>query len=73
MNQAQKVNDLKKIIAPKSLTTLNSTGSQHFLPQVVLVVTNRTIPLGDSLVLTHQNLLGNLVEQTVYNVSITGK
>lgn len=43
---------------------LNSTGCQHLLAEVVLVVADRSGPRLDGLVLAHQNLLGNTVEQS---------
>ena len=49
---------------------LDSTGANHLLPQVVLVLTNGAIPPSHSLVLAHHDVLGNLVEQSVCKVSI---
>jgi hypothetical protein len=41
---------------------LDSTGVNHFLPQVVLVLGYRAVPGLDRLVLAHENLLGDSVE-----------
>jgi len=49
-------------ILPLIVIPSNSTGGNHLLPQVILVLTDRAIPWLDSLVLAHQNLLGNLVK-----------
>lgn len=36
----------------------------HLLSQVVLVLGNTAVPSGDGFVLTHHDVLGNLVEQS---------
>lgn len=41
------------------------TGCQHLLAQVVLVLPDRAVPRLDGLVLAHQDLLCNLVQQSV--------
>jgi len=43
---------------------LDSTGCQHLLAEVVLVVADRSRPRLDSLVLANQNFLGDTVEQS---------
>jgi hypothetical protein len=43
---------------------LDSSGSQHLLPQVVLVLADRARPLSDGLVLADHDVLGDLVEQS---------
>lgn len=42
--------------------SLDGTGRQHLLPQVVLVLSNRTVPRLDGLVLADQNFLCDPVE-----------
>lgn len=44
---------------------LDGTSGKHLLAQVVLVLANRAVPRLDRLVLAHQNLLCNLVQQSV--------
>jgi hypothetical protein len=43
----------------------DSTGCQHLLAQVVLVLPNRAVPWLDGLVFANQNLLCNLVQQPI--------
>jgi hypothetical protein len=43
---------------------LDSAGSDHLLPQVVLVLGNGSIPSADGLVLAHHDVLGDLVKQS---------
>lgn len=43
---------------------LNGTGLDHLLAEVVLVLTDRAVPPVDSLVLAHENVLRNLVEES---------
>ena len=50
---------LPHAVSPK----LNCTSRNHLLAQVVLVLADRAIPLLDGLVLAHENLFRNLVEQ----------
>ena len=44
---------------------LDCSGADHLLSEVVLVLGDGTVPCADSLVLTDENLLGNLVEQSI--------
>jgi hypothetical protein len=44
--------------------TLHLAHGNHLLPEIVLVVANGAVPSSDSLVLTHHDILGNLVEQS---------
>lgn len=48
-----------------SFFPLDSTGADHLLSEVVLVLGDGAVPCADSLVLTNKNLLGNLVEQSI--------
>ena len=48
----------------KTIQTSDGTCRDHLLPQVVLVLSYRAIPGSDSLVLAHQDLLSNLVQQS---------
>jgi hypothetical protein len=41
----------------------HGTGRKHLLAEVVLVFANGAVPLGNRLVLAHENLLRNLVKQ----------
>jgi hypothetical protein len=43
-------------------TNLDGTCCHHLLSQVVLVLSNASRPFADGLVLTHHDVLGNLVE-----------
>lgn len=45
--------------------SLDRSGRDHLLAQVVLVLADRAIPRLDRLVLAHQDLLRNLVQQSV--------
>lgn len=45
-------------------TALHLAHRHHLLPEVVLVLANGAVPSSDSLVLTHHDILGNLVEQS---------
>lgn len=47
------------------LAFLDGTGRNHLLAEVVLVLGDRAVPLLDGLLVAHENLLGNLVEETV--------
>jgi len=46
------------------VANLDCTSRHHLLPQMILVFSNAAIPSTDCLVLAHQNILGNLVEQS---------
>lgn len=52
-----------------STTTSDSTGRNHLLAQVVLVLGDGAVPRPDGPVLAHQDLLGDLVEEAVHKVS----
>lgn len=58
-----------KCIDKTTRTFLNSTGSEHLLPEVVLVLSNRPQPLLDRPVLAHENVLGDLVEKSVVSLA----
>lgn len=45
-------------------TALDGTGRNHLLAEMVLVLADAAIPGLDGLVFAHENLLGNLVEQS---------
>ena len=45
-------------------TSLDGTGSNHPLLQVLLVLADAAVPAGDGLVLAHHDVLGNLVEES---------
>jgi hypothetical protein len=45
-------------------TSLDGTGSNHLLLQVLLVLADAAIPAGDGLVLAHHDVLGDLVEES---------
>jgi hypothetical protein len=59
MHSCQKKSKFRKLFFP-----LDSTGADHLLSEVVLVLGDGAVPCADSLVLTNKNLLGNLVEQS---------
>jgi len=42
----------------------HSPCSHHLLPQVILVVSDRSAPSANGFVLAHQNVLGDFIEQT---------
>lgn len=44
--------------------SLDSTGSNHLLLQVLLVLADAAVPAGDGLVLAHHDVLGDLVEES---------
>jgi hypothetical protein len=46
-------------------TSLDGTGSNHPLLQVLLVLADAAVPAGDGLVLAHHDVLGDLVEESV--------
>jgi hypothetical protein len=48
----------------KEKSLLNASGRQHLLPQVVLVLGDGARPLVHRPVLTHKDVLGNLVKQS---------
>lgn len=50
---------------PLQTRCLHSTSGNHLLAQVVLVVTDRALPVLDGSVFAYKNLLGNLVEQSM--------
>jgi hypothetical protein len=45
-------------------TSLDGTGSNHLLLQVLLVLADAAVPAGDGLVLAHHDVLGDLVEES---------
>ena len=45
-------------------TSLDGTGSNHPLLQVLLVLADAAVPAGDGLVLAHHDVLGDLVEES---------
>ena len=53
--------------------SLDSASRKHLLPQVVLVLAYRAVPRLDGLVLAHQNLLRNLVEEPRKVISTQGE
>lgn len=53
-------------------TGLDGTSRNHLLAEVVLVLADRTIPQLDGLVVAHENLFGNLVEESAEVLVIIG-
>ena len=51
------------------LNRLYGVGGEHLLTEVVLVLSNRTVPSGGGLVLTDHDVLGNLVEKSEKRIS----
>jgi hypothetical protein len=45
-------------------SSLDGTGSNHLLLQVLLVLADAAVPAGDGLVLAHHDVLGDLVEKS---------
>jgi len=45
-------------------SSLDSTGSNHLLLQVLLVLADAAVPAGDGLVLANHDVLGDLVEKS---------
>lgn len=52
---------------------LNLSHRHHFLPQVVLVSSDRAIPSSHCLVFANHDILGNFVEQSTETVSLDAK
>ena len=55
------------LVHKKNLTdTLDSTGRHHLGAEMLLVISNRTIPSSDRLVFAHHDVFCNFVEQSVH-------